>query len=216
MTKPVQLPLQLSYREAFGREEFLVSDGNMQAVAWIDTYPTLPQKSVLIYGPARCGKTHLATVFSDKIYRLSDLAEEDLSSLPDKFVVENIDDENASETFFFHLLNFIKEHNSAVIFTARKIPDFKMPEVQSRIALIPTIQIRQPDDFLMMSLLCKFFQQRHVLVESDVISYLMTHLARSFDTIFDFVEKADRQSLCEKRKLTIPLCKKIIENSAHP
>ena len=65
MTDFVQLPLMLSYRKAFGREDFVVAPCNQEAVSWIDKWPNWPVTAVLIYGESGSGKTHLASIFSE-------------------------------------------------------------------------------------------------------------------------------------------------------
>ena len=63
----------------------------------------------------------------------------------------------------------------------------------------------------MMSLLCKGFTERQILVESDVVSYLLLRLERSFSAIRDFLERADIMSLEQKRALTIPMVRQVLD-----
>ena len=48
---------------AMGREDFLVSPSNADAVAWIDRWPDWPGPALVIVGPPGSGKTHLGQVW---------------------------------------------------------------------------------------------------------------------------------------------------------
>src|SRR5439155_7429786 len=61
-----QLAIDLPYRPALGRADFLVSDCNEAALAWIDRWPDWPAGALVLYGPARCGKTHLAQLWRER------------------------------------------------------------------------------------------------------------------------------------------------------
>ena len=58
-----QLALEFAHRPAFGREDFLVSDSNREAVGWVDLWPNWPAPGLIIFGPESSGKTHLAEVW---------------------------------------------------------------------------------------------------------------------------------------------------------
>jgi len=49
--KGTQLALDLRHRVAMGREDFLVSPSNADAVAWIDRWPDWPGPALVIVGP---------------------------------------------------------------------------------------------------------------------------------------------------------------------
>ncbi|MBR4315699.1 MAG: DNA replication protein, partial [Alphaproteobacteria bacterium] len=62
-----QLPLLLEHRRLLGREDFLVSPCNVEAVEWIDLYPDWNNNfAVVILGEKSSGKTHLSWLFSEK------------------------------------------------------------------------------------------------------------------------------------------------------
>ncbi len=58
-----QLPLDLGFRPALGRADFLVAPCNEEAVAWLDRWPQWPGPALALAGPARSGKSHLAEVW---------------------------------------------------------------------------------------------------------------------------------------------------------
>ncbi|HEX2117262.1 MAG TPA: DNA replication protein, partial [Alphaproteobacteria bacterium] len=58
-----QLPLELGHRAALGRDDFLISDSNREAVGWIDAWPNWTAPGLVIVGPPASGKSHLAQVW---------------------------------------------------------------------------------------------------------------------------------------------------------
>lgn len=205
-----QLSLDLPYRTAYGREAFWVAPCNSQAVAWIDKYPDWPVPAVFIYGPMGSGKTHLVHLFTENVIDGRTLTLDYRPPFQKKIAVENVD-KVASEEALLHLFNFIKELGGNLVLTARTMPRFSLPDLQSRMTLLPKIEIEMPDEQAIQMVAKKAFEDRHILVEENVLSYLSTHLTRSFPFVQRVVDLADKKSLSAGRKITIPVLKQVID-----
>lgn len=205
-----QLALDLPVRTAYGREAFYVASCNSQAVAWIDKYPDWPVPAVFIYGPAGSGKTHLVHLFTESAIDGRTLTSDYRPPFQKKIAVENVD-KLASEEALLHLFNFIKELGGNLLLTGRTIPRFSLPDLQSRMALVPKIEIEMPDEQVIQMVAKKAFEDRHILVEESVLNYLATHLDRSFTIVQQVVELADKKSLSAGRKITIPILKQVLD-----
>ena len=205
-----QLSLNLPYCIAYGRDTFWVAPCNEQAVAWIDKYPDWPVPAVFIYGSAGSGKTHLVHLFTEEVIDGRTLTSDFRPPFQKKIAVENVD-KLASEEALLHLFNFIKELGGNLLLTSRTMPRFSLPDLQSRMALLPKIEISMPDETMIQMVAKKAFEDRHILVEENVLSYLSTHLTRSFPLVQKAVELADKKSLSEGRKITIPILKSVID-----
>src|SRR5438067_13453006 len=48
----------------YAREDFLVSAGNREALAWLDRWPDWPAPALALSGPAGSGKTHLGRIWA--------------------------------------------------------------------------------------------------------------------------------------------------------
>ena len=206
-----QLPLNLPYRIAYGRQAFWVASCNQEAVAWIDKYPDWPVPAVFIYGPTGSGKTHLVHLFTDSVLDARTLTMDDRPTFCPKMAVENVD-QLASEEALFHLFNFIKELGGHLLLTARTLAQFSLPDLQSRMALIPKIEIAMPDEQVIQMVAKKAFEDRHIMVEENVVKYLATHLTRSFPLLQRVVDLADKKSLSVGRKITIPILKQVMDD----
>ena len=70
-----QLPIEFEYKPFYDREDFIVSENNQEAMMFVDAWPEWPSFAVCIYGPQGCGKTHIANIFTQNIYKVTHLAQ---------------------------------------------------------------------------------------------------------------------------------------------
>ena len=64
-----QLPLELPFRQLAGRDDFIVSDCNVLALASIDQWPNWRgnYRALNIVGPSGSGKSHLAAIWQSMV-----------------------------------------------------------------------------------------------------------------------------------------------------
>ena len=89
--------------------------------------------------------------------------------------------------------------------------NFKLLDLKSRLLSIPQIDIGLPDDELLTNLLVKHFSDKGVLVDLEVISYLIKRIDRSFESIIEMTSKINTLSLENSKKITIPFIKKALK-----
>ncbi len=208
-------------------KEFLVSNCNREAVQWIERWPDWGNLGLIIYGASSSGKTHLLSLWSEKANAIqinsNDLTVEntlkykDIKSSVNAFAVDNVDQiiaDTKKATALFHLYNLIRENNGYLLLTASKpIASWNctLLDLSSRLKTIPSVSILSPDEEILQRLLVKFFSDYQLRISPDVISYIMKHTERSFIAIEKLVEKLNKESLSQKRAITIPLVRSIIE-----
>ncbi len=230
MSTDAQLPLEFNHRPALSGDDFLVAPGNRDAVNWLDRWPGWPAPGLAIYGPAGCGKTHLAQVFMAASGSLA-LAREDLASkdpagsgLPyipaeiDAFVIEDTEDLIAGglEEALLHLYNHIAETGRHLLLSARQPPSrwaVTLPDLRSRLNAVPTVEIRPPDDTLMSAVLVKLFADRQLRVDADVVPFMSVRMERSFAAARDLVSIIDRAALEKHRNITVPLVRQVLNET---
>lgn len=216
-----QLTLDLGHRPAFGREDFWVAPGNQEAVGWIDRWPEWPAHVLALFGPPGCGKTHLAQVFALKAgARILAPAEVVAAAVGEiaahKALVLESGEAVADPAAFFHLFNAVKENGGFLLLTSREPParwPVTLPDLKSRLSSVPTVRIAAPDDAMVEAVLVKLFADRQVTVGPEVIAYLVRHMDRSFAAMRSLVARADAQALAEKRPVTVPLVKSLLETN---
>ena len=69
-----------------------------------------------------------------------------------------------------------------------------------------------PDDTLITAVLVKQFTDRQLKVDVEVISYMLTRMERSFDAARRVVGAIDDLALEERRNITVPLVRRVLEN----
>lgn len=208
-----QMAFPLSYRPAFGRSDFLVGACNQEAVEWIDRYPHWPEPVLIICGEAGCGKSHLASIFSQtQIAARSLTVQQALSETSSKVVVEDIDCLRSEEALF-HLYNKIVSQNGALLMTAKRIPHFRLKDLSSRLNAAPKVHISIPDEELLGAVLIKAFYERQLIVDPKVIEYTIVRLPRSFEAVRQIIQEADLLSLERQQKITIPLMRQVLDRA---
>ena len=220
-----QLPLLLEHRRLLGREDFLVSPCNVEAVEWIDAYPDWNNNlAVVVLGEKSSGKTHLSWLFSEKtgakVYEAKELSGElfsDIVTVNSVLVIENVDEIIGNfeiEEILFHIINYAEECNTKILFTTEKPFSsfvFKIPDLKTRLQSFPVANIYSPNDEFLKALLVKQFLERDIIVAPDVIEYIVKHIPRDTVSVSFVVEQADLLSFEEKHRITIPFIKKIID-----
>jgi chromosomal replication initiation ATPase DnaA len=214
-----QLILDWPHRQALGRDDYLVTSCNQEAVDWIDLWPDWPAPVLLICGPSGCGKSHLAAVWQARTgaetinpSHLPDLAALEAAPCP-HLLLENAA-EIADDTAFFHLYNRIAELGGSILLTAQSpVREWKisLPDLVSRLRAAPKVDIGMPDDPLLGALLVKLFSDRQLAVEPDVITYLIARIERTFESVRSVVARLDDAALAQKRTITVPLAREVLQ-----
>jgi chromosomal replication initiation ATPase DnaA len=222
MNVPRQLALALPHAESFARDDFLVGEANYSALATIERWPDWPGRALLLIGPEGSGKSHLAGIWAEiaGARRISAraLGETDLLAAlaTGALVVEDVQS-GFDERALFHLLNLLREEEGFVLITARVTPNawgVVLPDLVSRLRAILTVSLSSPDDTLLRALLVKLFADRQVAVDDSLVSYLATHIERSFAAARAAVTALDREALRLKRPVTRALAAELLQGQA--
>lgn len=219
-----QIPLDLGHRTALGRADFLVTPNNQDAVAWVDLWPEWPAPCLVLYGPVASGKTHLGAVWAEKssaiCVKASSVNEDfipDILDMKHHIIIEGGDTligNLAGEKGLFHLYNIFKEEQRSILLTLTEPPvrrQFALPDLASRLRAAPSVAIREPDEQMIGALLVKLFNDRQVRISSESLNYILPRIERSFEAVRDLVDRADERAMIEKRGITVPLLRDIMQ-----
>ncbi len=215
-----QLAIVLPRRSAFGRSDFFVSESNRRALALIDRWPDWPAGTLVLSGPPKCGKTHLAHLWRERagaeILDGGSLSEATLSRLfaaaPCPLVID--DAERAPEAALFSLANAWSLARAGLLLIARREPAFwpiALPDLRSRLLGALSVAIAEPDDDLLGAVLLKHFADRQLRVAPEVLSYLLPRMERSFASVAGIVAGLDAASLAQGRPISVPLVREILK-----
>ena len=208
-----QLPLDLGLPPpTFERREFMTAPGNQEALAWIDRWPDWPGPALALSGPAGCGKTHLAHIWTAR----AGATMVDGASLEGKDIVElsdlvarspaiAIDDaERSPERALFHLYNLLRERRGHLLLTSGSLPahwHIVLPDLASRLRAALAVEIAPPDDELLGSIILKQLADRQLHAGAGVVQYLVSHMERSGEAARRVVAALDHRALAERREI---------------
>ena len=219
-----QIPLALPHDAAMGADDFLVTDSNREAVAWIDKWPDWPTHGLVLTGLSGSGKTHLLNLWLEKsggrLVTLPELIALNAVALTTDTNAIALDDANAiagnaaAEESLFHLYNHLKTDKGFLLLTMScgvGQVGFALPDLRSRLLTLPATGLGAPDDALLEALIVKQFRDRQITLDAGVVSYLAARTSRDAASIRDLVERLDLASLAEGRKITVALARIILE-----
>ena len=213
-----QLPLEFDHDPATGRDDLIVSDRLNAAVAIVDRWPDWPSPVVILAGPTGSGKSHLATIWADRVGATRVAIDK-----PDPMVletaargpvlVEDIDHAGFDETALFHLINAVRENGSAVLITSRLWPAgwrVTLPDLASRLKAATVVEIAEPDEELLSKVMVKLFADRQVVVDDKVIGWLVARMERSLAAARLIVARLDQLALARRSKITRALAAEVL------
>ena len=213
-----QLIFKFPFKTNYYEEDFYVSTNNFSAYKLIESWPQWSSRYVNIFGPSGCGKTHLANIFKKKINSFFIKASElNNSSLPliklkECLIIDDYQN-NIKEKLFYSVLNQSHQSNQYVIVNSLKpikLLKIELNDLKSRFDNFIDIGIDLPTDDLIRVILTKNFSDKQVNIEAKLLEYVLKNIDRSYEDIFDLIDKLDSLSLSAGKSININLIKKVL------
>jgi len=208
-----QLTLDLALPPpTYGRSDFVLSEGNREALAWIDRWPDWPAPALALNGPPGSGKTHLGRIWAALAKALmldgTDLEGKnvaDLTALSEANAALLIDRaERAPERALFHLYNLMRERRGHLLLLSELPPAhwrIVLPDLASRLRAAPAVAVAPADDELLGSIILKQLADRQLHAGPGVVQYLVSRMERSAEVARRLVAALDRRALVERREI---------------
>ena len=220
----VQLTFDLGDDVSLNRDDFIVSESNKDAIAWIDSWPNWPVNvpGLNIFGAPLSGKSHLANIWRSKSNALSiENPSLDIIGVRELLVdhknilIDNFDNSWKEEPLL-HLYNLVQEiGGSFIIISEQPVSqmDIKLRDLASRVSTMSTVELKLPDDEIIKGVMRKLFKDRQINVSNDVVNYLCRRMERSFKEVGRLVDRLDKISLSEKNTINLPLARRILQET---
>ena len=214
-----QLIFKFPFKANYIEEDFYVSSNNFEAYKLIETWPKWSSKFINIFGPSGCGKTHLANIFNKKInsflIKASKLNNNSLSSIKTKecLIIDEYKN-NIEEKLFYSILSQSHLSNQYIIINSSKpiqLFELKLNDLKSRLSSFVNIGIDLPTDELIKVIISKNFSDKQVKIEGKLLEYIIKNIDRSYEAVFDLIDKLDEFSLSTGKSININLIKKALK-----
>lgn len=172
---------------------------------WVSTAGTAEAEQALktggqcvcLYGPEGSGKSHLLALAELAGWVVGD----DLEAL-----------DRVGQEALFHAFN--KGERIAV---ASRVPvaqiEGLLPDLKSRLLTGMQVEVRGPDDAELVKLLACWADARQIAMPQPVVDYILVRAARSTHELAALVAKLDALSLEQKRAVTVPLARQVLESA---
>lgn len=209
----MQLRLPLKQETSRRAADLAVSGSNVAAAMALEDWPSEPGSIMALYGPAGCGKSHMAAAWVERVGARALHGEEaawfdpvDLEGRP--VLLEEA--EGADDESLFHLINLTQSGGGALLMVSRDPPSAwmtRLPDLRSRLNAIRTIAVEVPDDIILAAMLRKAFAARNIVPGEGVIEYLVRRIDRSAQAAEMIVDRLDMYH----RPVTRVLARQVLE-----
>lgn len=227
----VQLPLALTLRTHSSFDNF-IAGGNRELVAQLRRLANADDATLFIAGGASAGKTHLleascraadvharAAVYVPLALHaeltpsvLEDLDACALICIDD---IERVAGNAAWEQALFALYERARARQRVWIVSGRHKPaqcGFVLRDLANRLQTGLVYSVHSlTEDADKRALIAQRARERGLLLAEDAVDYLFTRYARDLGALLALLERIDRESLAQQRRLTIPFLRALLE-----
>jgi len=194
-----QIALPLDWPVADREEDFLLSESNRAAFEHLRRWALWPVMATLLTGPRKSGRSLLGRIFVRKTGgRLFDNAE------------------RHDEESLFHAWNDAQSCRKPLLIVADAPPphwEIALPDLRSRLAATPQVEIGPADDTLIGQLIVKLLGDRGIAAPPDLPDFLVPRIERTYVAVLEVVDVLDRVTLSHHKRMTVPLAKRALEEA---
>lgn len=201
-------------------EENLIRDtSNRNVLNFLDKFPNWETKLINIVGEKKSGKSFILQLFRKKNQFNYISNKEDFEKKYDElFLVDKLilDGFQINEDKFFSLINHFILHKKYLIISSREpltMLEIKLLDLKSRLKEFLLIEIQNPSDDLIYSLILKYFSDNQIVIKKDLVEYIVKKIDRSYSSIEKFLIKLNDQSIIKKKKIDYKLINEVLNET---
>ena len=209
-----QLIFDLPTSENYNPQDYFVSSSNNNAAKLIKIFPEWHNNGIVIFGPAKSGKTHIAHIWKSmanaNLYDFKSNFDINKININGNCIFDNFDSiPEKDEKSFFQIYNdIIKNKKFILILISKDNFSVKLRDLKSRIEALNSAKLNNPDDKLIHAIVLKFFHDNQIIVAPDVINFILNRISRNFNEIQIFLNKLNDLSIKHKSKISVPFLNK--------
>lgn len=223
------LPLQLADHAVFA--SFLDTGNETLVATLLDVANGVDGHGCWLWGGPSTGKTHLLQAVCDTAgdraayvpmsmlaaagpQVLEGLASRELICIDDMHKVVG---HSGWEAALFDLCNQVFDTGAQLVVAANSAPrecPVVLADLQSRLARLPVFQIQALGEAERAQALQLRSRHRGLELPDDTARYLLTRSRRDMASLYDVLDRLDKEALRAKRRLTIPFARTVLEDTA--
>ena len=225
MTEQQALPFALGERGTF---RHFVAGRNGEVVERLRNLRRGPADAfdcVWLFGDPGTGKTHLLQAVCNDQANAAYIPAREITTEGDsieaygKFDTVTVDDvpawigTQASERPLMSLYNVLRERHARLVVTAHRSPrdlKFTLPDLGSRLRAAACYRLAPLDDRDKLRLLSGAAVERGFELPDEVAQFLLARTSRDQRELLGVLDRLDRASLAQGRRLTIPFAKQTL------
>lgn len=227
---PQQLVLDIKLPDTATFSNYVAAN-NLEAVQFLqNTFLDRVGSYVYLWGANGTGKTHLlqacchealaqgTSAFYLDLADYQQLAPEILQGLEQYHLVcldnmNAVTKETAWQEALFYFYNRSKDNRRCLLISADKAPvelDLKLADLKSRLSWGLILHLNSLEDKDKLLILQKHAKNKGINLSNEVCQYILNHHSRDTHRLMQLLEKIDKQSLIEKRRVTIPFLRSLL------
>jgi len=198
---------------------------NRETIALIDNLFRFNYKDNRIYlwGPSAVGKTHIliATVkkflnLNKEVIDLSLINDNDTFNLgkSDLFFLDGIERaDHKIQNNLFNIFNMSENENATILITGNLPPNQMLlrPDLRTRLSQCLVLNLKELEDEEKKDVLLKRSYFMGINMKLEIIDYLVKNYNRNMHELIKLIEKIDKESIIQKKRITIPFIKSFME-----
>ena len=209
--------IQFNEKKIFSKDDYIFDETNKSAFEIINSFPNWQNNLVNLVGPKKSGKslllkileiTHSFLYISEKSFQKDNL---DTIFKSERLI---LDMDVLLEDKVFSIVNDFYTNKKYLVISSNKPLtniQFKLKDLSSRIKLFNIIEILNPSDQLIYSLIIKFFSDNQIVIKKELVHFIVKKIDRSYLRVNNFLKKINNQSIVEKRKIDFKMINKVID-----
>lgn len=235
ITKQTQLtlPIEIDDKRNFdnyveGSNARLIEHLKDQLDLRLNTTKEHSYSGIILWGAESVGKTHLLSALAQQAtnsgQKILWLQADLLKQGPVENVIakqiyllddlENFIVDSEAEQSLLGLIERTKQAQALLLITTKQSLNrvaISLEDLSSRLKALDNFELIGLDEAQKREVLQQRALQRGIILSDEVVSWLFTHTSRDLALLLNLLAQIDTASLAQKRKVTIPLIKSILE-----
>jgi len=202
----------------YSEDNFIKDSSNLAVINYLLKFPNWENNLINIYGEQKSGKTFLLNILKNKknfkYYKNKDEFEKYFDHLfsNDKLILDEIYPDN--NKMFSLVDHFLVNKKYLVISSKTPITSHtvELKDLKSRFSQFFLLEIKNPSDDLVYSLILKYFSDNQVYIKKELIKSIVKKIDRSYLRINIFLSKLNNISIIKKKKINHKLINEVFQS----